>query len=221
MQKHRSSAHRDAERTACVSGAPFRTASSLELEIVTMNRIGRIAAAAFAAATLSTASQAAPVSLELYLAADVSGSIDGTDFNLHRQGLATAFQSVAVKNTIALSGTGIAVTLVDFANSPVTAVDWPFITNAAQADAFAAAILDVFAFLVFLIVAHGITLVCAAQSRAAIEMPVSPYDHIAFHVPRVPGWLLSPYSKSRATCHGRSPPIQWESSPLDPWPCRS
>lgn len=106
-----------------------------------MNRIGRVAVAAFAAATLSTASQAAPVSLELYLAADVSGSIDGTDFNLHRQGLANAFQSAAVKNAIALSGTGIAVKLVDFANSVVTAVDWTLITNAAEADAFAALIL--------------------------------------------------------------------------------
>ncbi len=96
---------------------------------------------ATAVAALAQPAQAVPVSLELYLAADVSGSIDGTDFDLQRQGFAAAFQSAAVINAIVNSGGGIAVKLVDFASSAVTAVDWTLITNAAQSTAFAAAIL--------------------------------------------------------------------------------
>jgi hypothetical protein len=108
-----------------------------------MKRVVKFAAAAFAAVTLSTTALAdpVPVSLELYLAADVSGSITPTDFDLQRQGFAAAFQSAAVQSAIVASGTGIAVKLVDFANSVVTAVDWYFISNAAEADAFAALIL--------------------------------------------------------------------------------
>lgn len=105
-----------------------------------MKHLMRAVLATVATVTMSTA-QAVPVSLELYLAADVSGSIDGTDFTLQRAGFASAFQSAAVKNAIAATGTGITVKLVDFANTVVTAVNWTLITNAAEADAFAAAIL--------------------------------------------------------------------------------
>lgn len=105
-----------------------------------MNRLLSFAAAALTVATVSTAANAVPVSLELYLAADVSGSVDGTDFTLQRQGFASAFQSAAVQGAILASG-GIAVKLVDFASSVVTAVDWTQITNAAEANAFAALIL--------------------------------------------------------------------------------
>jgi hypothetical protein len=96
--------------------------------------------AAAAALVVTAPAQATPVALELYLAADVSGSIDGTDFNLQRAGFAAAFQSAAVQSAIASVGS-IAVKLVDFASSHVTAVDWTLISNAAEANAFAAAVL--------------------------------------------------------------------------------
>jgi hypothetical protein len=70
-----------------------------------MKTLAKFAAAAIAAATLSTTAHAVPVSLELYLAADVSGSISDADFDLQRLGFASAFQSAAVKNAIAASGT--------------------------------------------------------------------------------------------------------------------
>lgn len=94
-----------------------------------------------ALAALAQPAQAVPVSLELYLAADVSGSIDANDFTLQRQGFAAAFQSAAVINAIVNSGGGIAVKLVDFADGVYSAVDWTLITNAAQSAAFAASIL--------------------------------------------------------------------------------
>jgi hypothetical protein len=106
-----------------------------------MHRLAKLAAVAFTAGLLSTTAHAVPVSLELYLAADVSGSIDDTDFALQRQGFAAAFQSAAVKAAIAGTSSGIAVKLVDYADSVVTAVNWTHITTAAEADAFAAAIL--------------------------------------------------------------------------------
>ena len=105
-----------------------------------MKHLFKAVLATVATVSMSTA-QAVPVSLELYLAADVSGSIDGNDFSLQRQGFASAFQSAAVKNAIAATGSGIVVKLVDFANNVVTAVNWTLITNAAESDAFAAAVL--------------------------------------------------------------------------------
>jgi hypothetical protein len=88
--------------------------------------------------TMALPVHAVPVSVELYLAADVSGSITTADFDLQRAGFAAAFQSAAVQNAIAASGTGIAVKLVDFATGIAVAVDWTHITNAADANAFAA-----------------------------------------------------------------------------------
>jgi len=104
------------------------------------SKVTRLAACAVAAAALAQPAHAVPVSLELYLAADVSGSIDGTDFALQREGFASAFESAAVIDAIAHSGSGIAVKLVDFATSVVTAVDWMHLTDAASSNAFAAAI---------------------------------------------------------------------------------
>lgn len=103
--------------------------------------IGAVALALGSALAFSGAARAVPVGLELYLAADVSGSIDPTDFTLQRQGFAAAFQSTAVKNAIASTTNGVAVKLVDFANGISTAVDWTLIKTSADADAFAAAIL--------------------------------------------------------------------------------
>ncbi|MDP3223396.1 MAG: DUF1194 domain-containing protein [Rubrivivax sp.] len=105
-----------------------------------MKRLTPLCAAAAAAFALATPAQAVPVALELYLAADISGSVDGTDFALQRQGFAQAFQSAAVQSAIASVGS-VAVKLVDFATGLSVAVDWTLISNAAQANAFAAAVL--------------------------------------------------------------------------------
>ena len=105
-------------------------------------RLAGICLAATAFATVAPSARAVPVDLELYLAADVSGSIDAADFGLQRAGFAAAFQSAAVQAAIANGAIGsIAVKLVDFANTVVTAVDWTFINDAASANAFAAQIL--------------------------------------------------------------------------------
>jgi hypothetical protein len=101
----------------------------------------RVSIVAATLAALAQPAQAVPVSLELYLAADVSTSIDASDFALHRQGLAAAFRSSAVIDAIQKTGTGIAVKLVDFASDLATAVDWTLVTNAAQSNALADAIL--------------------------------------------------------------------------------
>jgi hypothetical protein len=101
-----------------------------------------------AAATIATAAafavspaQAAPVDLELVLLADVSGSLDTTDFNLQRDGYAAAFNSAAVQNAI-LGGTlgRIAVTLVYWSDGQAVVVPWTLIDSAAAASGFASAI---------------------------------------------------------------------------------
>ena len=61
------------------------------------------------------AAQAIPVDLELILATDTSGSVDGTDFTLRRSGVEAAFRSAAVISAIENGAIGsIAVALWDF-----------------------------------------------------------------------------------------------------------
>lgn len=90
----------------------------------------------------SSVAQAVAVDLELVLLADVSGSLDQTDFDQQRQGYSNAFRSAAVQNAIlGSSGTGkIAVTLVYWSDGQSIAVDWQLIDSAASASAFADAI---------------------------------------------------------------------------------
>lgn len=88
---------------------------------------------------LNTA-QAIDVKTEILLLADVSGSLDDADFNLQRDGYAAAFQSAIVKGAIAASGP-IAVSLVYWSDGQDIAVPWTLISNDAESDAFAAAIL--------------------------------------------------------------------------------
>jgi hypothetical protein len=78
------------------------------------------------------------VDLELILAADVSGSVDGTDFALQRAGFAAAFRSPAVISAIQAGAIGnIAVTLWDFSDDVAVAVGWTLISDAATSNAFA------------------------------------------------------------------------------------
>ncbi len=105
-----------------------------------------VASAAVATTTLLSASMASaaptPVDLELFLSVDVSGSIDTTEFNLQKQGYVSAFQDAAVQAAIASKKNGVAVALGQWstsANTPL-AVGWTLLTDAASANAFAAAI---------------------------------------------------------------------------------
>jgi len=80
------------------------------------------------------------VSTEILLLADVSGSLDATDFDLQKNGYAAAFQSALVKNAISASGP-IAVSLVYWSDGQAVAVPWTLISNDAESDAFAAAVM--------------------------------------------------------------------------------
>jgi hypothetical protein len=84
---------------------------------------------------------AIPVDLELILATDTSGSVDGTDFALRRSGVEAAFRSAPVISAIESGAIGsIAVTLWDFGTGVGVAVDWMQISNAAESNAFADAV---------------------------------------------------------------------------------
>jgi len=85
--------------------------------------------------------QAIPVDLELILATDTSGSVDGTDFALRRSGVEAAFRNASVISAIESGAIGsIAVTLWDFGTGVGVAVDWMQISNAVEANAFADAV---------------------------------------------------------------------------------
>jgi hypothetical protein len=104
--------------------------------------LGVLAAGAIALPLLSAdRAQAAPVSLELVLAIDVSGSVSTSEYNLQRTGYANAFSGAVVQNAITSSPTGsIAVTVVQWANNATQSIAWTLIDSDASADAFAGAI---------------------------------------------------------------------------------
>jgi hypothetical protein len=96
---------------------------------------GVIAAARTAAAE--------PVSVQLVLAVDVSGSVDQSRFELQREGYAAAFRSAAVQQAIRSTTTGsIAVSMLQWTGPAlhVVVVDWTLINDAASAERFADAI---------------------------------------------------------------------------------
>ena len=101
------------------------------------------ASIAAAAAFGSMPVQAVPVTLELALMADVSGSLDTADFTLQQQGYAHAFQDASVQAAIAAASGGIAVTLVYWSDGAVQSLGWTHLTDAASANAFATSILGV------------------------------------------------------------------------------
>lgn len=80
------------------------------------------------------------VRTELVLSVDVSGSIDGMEFDLQRQGYANAFRDQGLIDLISNSAGGIAVTLQYWSNQPDDHIGWFHITDAASAEAFALAI---------------------------------------------------------------------------------
>lgn len=86
--------------------------------------------------------QAVPVSLELALLVDVSGSVDSGEYNLQRQGYVNAFNDATIQSAIASFAGGIAVTYIEWSGAAQQAVrvGWTQITTAAESSAFATAI---------------------------------------------------------------------------------
>jgi hypothetical protein len=85
----------------------------------------------------------AHVDLALVLAIDVSKSITAEEHRLQLGGYATAFRSLAVLDAITGGANGsIAVTVLEWANTPapLQAVGWTLISDAASAEALAAAL---------------------------------------------------------------------------------
>jgi hypothetical protein len=80
------------------------------------------------------------VDIELVLAVDVSGSVDGDEQLLQREGLAAAFRDPAVTEPISLLPAGVAVALVVWAGpgQQRTVVAWRRLTDRASAEDFAA-----------------------------------------------------------------------------------
>lgn len=112
-----------------------------------LSLLNRTAGAAFvallASGALVPANAATLVDLELVLAVDVSGSVDGTEFNLQRQGYIDAFNDSNVWDAIAQGALKqIAVTLVYWssASQQSQAVEWTLINSLQKAQDFADAI---------------------------------------------------------------------------------
>ncbi len=87
---------------------------------------------------MATAS-ATPVSLELLLLVDVSGSISNSEYNLQKTGYVEAFKNSSIQNLIAAQDGGIAVAYAEWSGGTQQAllVNWFHITDAASANAFA------------------------------------------------------------------------------------
>jgi hypothetical protein len=85
---------------------------------------------------------AVPVGVELALLVDVSGSVDTTEYNLQKTGYVNAFQNALIQSYIANTPGGIAVTYIQWSqdNQQAQSVVWTQLTDAASANAFAAAI---------------------------------------------------------------------------------
>jgi len=137
-----------------------------------------VASAVVATSTLlsaSMASAATAVDLELFLSLDNSGSIDAGEYALQRDGYVAAFQSQAVKDSIASKANGVAVALGQWSTTaqvPTPLVGWSLLKTAADADAFALAISGITQFEGGLTcVACGINAAVAALQSNAYEGP--------------------------------------------------
>ncbi len=86
--------------------------------------------------------KAVPVGVELLLLVDTSGSVDDTEYNLQKSGYVSAFQDPTIQANIATITGGIAVAYAEWSSSSLQSlrVNWTHITDAASANAFAAAI---------------------------------------------------------------------------------
>lgn len=112
--------------------------SEIKMKSSIVSVIPAFAAFGFIAASAS----AVPVTLELALLVDVSGSVDATEYGLQRDGYKAAFQSAAVQNLIANAPGGIAVTYIEWSGTSgqSTRIGWTHLTDAATSNAFGTAV---------------------------------------------------------------------------------
>ena len=112
--------------------------------------------AALGFALLMSPAHAVPVTTELSLVIDISGSVDATEYAQQTQGYVDAFNNPAVQTVIANSPNGVAVAVFyfstlatatrtdpsddDYASWSAPILDWTQLQDAADASAFAAAI---------------------------------------------------------------------------------
>ena len=84
---------------------------------------------------------AVSVSTELLLLVDVSGSIDASEYALQKTGYVNAFKNATIQAVIGGLPGGIAVAYAEWSGAAQSMkVDWTQLTDAASANAFAAAI---------------------------------------------------------------------------------
>lgn len=81
-----------------------------------------------------------PVSTELLLLVDVSGSVSASEYALQKTGYVNAFTNPTIQNTISGLPGGIAVAYAEWAVGQKPQVNFTHLTDATSANAFAAAI---------------------------------------------------------------------------------
>ena len=97
---------------------------------------------AICAAIMPIQASAVPVGLELLLLADVSGSVDSSEYNLQKQGYVNAFNSPAIQSAIASISGGIAVAYGEWSSASQQSLEvgWAHLTDATSSSNFANAI---------------------------------------------------------------------------------
>lgn len=85
---------------------------------------------------------AVPVGVELLLLADVSGSVDSSEYNLQKQGYINAFNNPTTQGAISSITGGVAVAYGEWSSSSQQSllVSWTHLTNASSSANFASAI---------------------------------------------------------------------------------
>ncbi len=112
--------------------------------------------AALGVVLLMSPANAVPVTTELGLVVDISGSVNASEYNLQRQGYVDAFNNPAIQALISNSPNGVAVAVFyfstlstatrtdplddDYVSWDAPILEWTLLQNAADASAFAAAI---------------------------------------------------------------------------------
>jgi hypothetical protein len=107
-------------------------------------KLGLMAAAVALPLTFAAKdAHALAVGVELALLVDVSGSVDGSEYSLQKNGYINAFNNPALITAIQNSAGGsIAVTYIEWSSSSqqIQSVDWMLVNDAASGAAFASAI---------------------------------------------------------------------------------
>ena len=92
---------------------------------------------AISSSEAALASGTTPVSTELMLAIDISGSVNTSEYNLQMDGYAAAFRDQQVIDAITLMPDGLAVGVVFWAQRPAAPVPWRVLKTEAEVRAFA------------------------------------------------------------------------------------